>query len=172
MTTNWAFARTIIQEAEVPQHARWRGEETGFTGIKTDLYGAINTETPLFFIANPTVNNIRTKTYYLYLTNFRLIDIPDTISGVELLVAMDRKGRVTDETVQLRYDNEFIGRNMADFKLDQTKTYGADNDTWSADLTSEIVSDPSFGIGIRFQSHPSWPHRDSPLINYVKLRVW
>lgn len=172
MTTNWAFAGTIIQEAEVPQHARWRGEDNGFSGIKSDLYGAINTETPLYHIANPTVNDVKTKTYYLYLTDFRLNNIPDTISGVEVLVAMDRKGRVTDETVQLRFENEFIGRNMADFKLDQTKTYGTDTDTWSAELTPEMISNPSFGVGIRFQSHLSWPHRDSPLINYIKLRVW
>jgi hypothetical protein len=172
MTTNWAFARTIIQQAEIPQHARWRGEENGFTGIKTDLYGAINTESPLFHIANPTVNDIKTKTYYLYLTNFNLSNIPNTISGVELLIAMNRRGRVTDETIRLRHDDEFIGRNMADFKLDQTKTYGSDTDTWGAALTSELISDSSFGVGIRFQSHPNWPHSDSPLINYVKLRVW
>ena len=172
MTTNWAFAGTIIQEAEVEQHARWRGEDTGFSGIKSDLYGAINTETDLCHIANPTVNDRRTKTYYLYLTNFALTNIPDTISGVELLVAMNRKGRITDETIQLRYDNEFIGRNMADYKLDQTKVFGSETDTWSAELTPEIISSPLFGVGIRFQSHLNWPHKDSPMINYVKLRVW
>ena len=108
----------------------------------------------------------------MYLTNFALTNIPDTISGVELLVAMNRKGRITDETIQLRYDNEFIGRNMADYKLDQTKIYGSDTDTWDADITQEMVLDSSFGVGIRFQSHPNWPHKDTPVIDYVKLRVW
>ena len=172
MTTNWAFAGTIIQEAEIIQHAKWRGEETGFSGIKTDLYGAINTETDLYHIANPTVNDIKTKTYYLYLTNFNLINVPDVIAGVEVVIAMNRKGRITDETVQLRYNNEFIGRNLADFKLDQTKTFGSSTDYWSCELTKAMINDPSFGLGIRFQSHPSWPHRDSPMINYIKLRVW
>jgi hypothetical protein len=172
MTTNWAFAGTIIQEAEIPQHARWRGEDTGFSGIKSDLYGAINTETDLYYIANPTVNNRRTKTYYLHLTNFALTNVPDVISGVEVIIAMNRRGRITDETIQLRFDNEFIGDNRADFKLDQTKIFGNETDTWNCDLTKEMVSDSSFGVGLRFQSHPSWPHKDSPLINYVKLRVW
>lgn len=172
MTTNWAFARTIIQEAEVSQHARWRGEENGFSGIKSDLYGAINTETDLYHIANPTVNDRRTKTYYLYLTNFGLINIPDLISGVEVVVAMNRKGRITDETIQLRYNNEFIGHNRADLNLDQTKVFGNETDTWNSTLTNEIVSDASFGVGLRFQSHLNWPHKDSPVINYVKLRVW
>lgn len=172
MTTNWAFAGTIIQEAEVIQHAKWRGEDTGFSGIKSDLYGAINTETDLYHIANPTVNDIKTRTYYLYLTNFNLINVPDVISGVEVIIEMNRKGRITDETIQLRYNDEFIGRNMADFKLDQTKLYGSSTDNWSTEITNEMINDPTFGVGIRFQSHPSWPHRDSPMINYIKLRVW
>lgn len=172
MTTNWAFAGTIIQEAEILQHAKWRGEDTGFSGIKSDLYGAINTETDLYYIANPTVNNRRTKTYYLHLTNFALTNVPDIISGVEVLIAMNRRGRITDDTIQLRFDDEFIGDNLADFKLDQTKIFGNETDTWNCDLTKEMVSDASFGVGLRFQSHPNWPHKDSPLINYVKLRVW
>lgn len=172
MTTNWAFAGNIIQEAEVEQHARWRGQDTGFSGIKSDLYGAINTETDLYHVANPSVNDRKTKTYYLYLTNFNLVNIPETISGVEVIIAMNRKGRITDETVQLRHNNEFIGYNQADFKLDQTKTYGSDTNMWHADITQSMVLDSSFGVGIRFQSHPSWPHKDTPVINYVKLRVW
>lgn len=172
MTTNWAFAGTIIQEAEVEQHARWRGEENGFTGIKSDLYGAIVTDSDLYYVANPTVNNRRTKTYYLHLSNFNLFDIPDVISGVEVVIDMNRRGRVTDDTIQLRYNNEFIGENLADFKLDMQKTFGNSTDLWGAILTREMVSDPSFGVGIRFQSHPQWPHVDSPTINYVKLRVW
>jgi hypothetical protein len=172
MTTNWAFAGTIIQEAEVEQHARWRGEDTGFSGIKSDLYGAINTESDLYHVANPSVNNRKTKTYYLYLTNFNLINVPETISGVEVIIAMNRKGRVTDETVQLRYNNEFIGYNQADFKLDLIKLYGSDTNTWNAEITQSMVLDSSFGVGIRFQSHPSWPHKDTPVIDYVKLRVW
>ena len=172
MTTNWAFAGTIIQESEIIQHAKWRGEDTGFSGIKSDLYGAINTETDLYHIANPTVNNIKTKTYYLYLSNFNLINVPDTITGVEVMIDMNRKGRITDETIQLRYNNEFIGRNLADYKLDQIKVFGGATDDWSTGLTNLMIADPSFGVGIRLQSHPNWPHKDSPRINYIKLRVW
>jgi hypothetical protein len=172
MTTNWAFAGTIIQQAEVIQHAKWRGEDTGFSGIKTDLYGAVGTDSDLYHIANPTVNDIKTKTYFLYLTNFNLINVPNIISGVEVLIEMNRKGRITDETIQLRYNNEFIGRNMADFKLDQRKIFGSSTDNWSSELTRLMAMNSSFGVGIRFQSHPDWPHKDSPLINYIKLRVW
>jgi len=172
MTTNWAFAGTIIQQAEVIQHAKWRGEDTGFYGIKTDLYGAVGTDSDLYHIANPTVNDVKTKTYFLYLTNFNLGNVPDIISGIEVLIEMNRKGRVTDETIQLRYNNEFIGRNMADFKLDQQKIFGSSTDNWSTELTKSMVIDTSFGVGVRFQSHPNWPHKDSPLINYIKLRVW
>lgn len=172
MTTNWAFARNITQESEVAAHAKWRGEDTGFAGIKSDLYGAVGTETDLYHTANLTLNDRKTKTYYLFLTNFNLIDIPDVISGIEVVIEMQRKGRITDETIQLRHNNQFIGLNKADFKLDLTKKYGSETDTWGANLTKEMVTDPSFGVGVRFQSHPSWPHRDSPLIYYIKLRVW
>ena len=172
MTTNWAFARTITQHAEVEQHISWQGEDTGFSGIKSDLYGAIVTSADLYHTANLTVNDRRTKTYYLYLNDFPLINIPETISGVEVIVNIDRRGRITDETIQLMYNGEFIGNNLADFKLDQNKVYGGETDTWGASLTNEMISDSSFGIGIRFQSHPSWPHKDSAKINYIKLRVW
>ena len=172
MTTNWAFARNITQHSEVEQHVSWRGEDTGFSGIKSDLYGAVVTSSDLYHTANLTVNNRRTKTYYLYLTDFNLINVPETITGVEVVINMDRRGRITDDTIQLLHNGVFIGNSLADFKLDQNKIYGSETDTWAANLTNEMVLDPTFGVGVRFQSHPSWPHKDSARINYIKLRVW
>lgn len=172
MTTNWAFARNVTQSAEVVEHAKWRGEDTGFSGIKSDLYGAIGTESDLYHTANLSINDRRTKTYYLYLSNFNFLNVPDTISGVEAVIEMQRRGRITDETIQLRYNDEFIGINKADFKLDIIKTFGGETDTWGANLTRDMILDPSFGIGVRFQSHPNWPHRDRPLMYYIKLRIW
>lgn len=170
MTTPWAFPNTITQVAEVENHIPW-----------TDNYYAIKTEDPVYLsttddllhISNRDVNGLRMKTYYLYLTGFSFLTLPGTINGIELELNMKRGGRITDDTIQLRYDGNFIGENKADYKLDNIKTLGGPDDLWDIPtLSPEIVSDASFGVGLRFQSHPSWPHREHPMINYARIRVW
>jgi len=171
MTTKWFLPNLISQTAEVEQHVPW--VETGFVYLKSDDGNYLSTTRELLHIANPTVNDIKMKTYYLYLAEFGISNLPDIIAGIEVEVNMNRGGRITDDTMQLRYNDEFIGENRATYTLENIKTYGSSTDTWGIEnLTAEMLLDPSFGIGLRFQSHPSWPHREHPKVNYVRIRVW
>ena len=172
MTTQWYYPQTIAQYAEVEQHVSWTGEENNYVYLRNADLSYISTTKELLHIANPTTHDLVMKTAYLYLTDFRLAGLPDVISGVQLEVNMRRGGRITDETIQLRYNDEFIGRNSANMPLNDVTLYGSETDLWELDnLTPSILSDPSFGVGIRYQSHPAWPHREHPMINYIRLRV-
>ena len=55
--------------------------------------------------------------------------------------------------------------------MDPEKVYGGENDTWETTLSAQNINDPTFGITLRFQSHPNWPHKSSPIINAVELRI-
>lgn len=170
MTTPWAFPSNISQEAEVEQHVSWA--DNYFAVTTTDLV-YLSTTKELLHISNTGVNNLKMKTYFLYLTGFSFLAMPDVISGVEVEVNMKRGGRITDEIIQLRYNNAFLGENRADYKLDNEKIYGSPTDLWDIpNLDSAILNDPSFGVGLRFQSHPNWPHKEHPMIGYVRIRVW
>lgn len=172
MTTPWFYPCAVTQYAEVPQHVSWAGLDNNYVDLRHEDGAYLSTTKELLHIANPTVNNIKMKTWYLYLTDFRLANIPEVISGVQVEIEIKRGGRITDDTVQLRYQDQFIGDNRADYLLDIRKTYGGDQDLWSAALTPAMLAEASFGLGVRFQSHPAWPHREHPMLNYIKLRVY
>jgi hypothetical protein len=84
---------------------------------------------------------------------------------------MNRFGRITDDTVQLCLNNNEIGENRANLLLDPIKTYGSQNDLWETTLTNSDVLNPTFGIILRFQSHPRWPHKSTPMIDSVQIRI-
>lgn len=172
MSTLWFYPNTITQTCEVDEHVKWSGEESGFGNAKQSDNSYLSTTRELLHIANSVVNDIKEKTYFLHLTDFNIQDVPETISGIEVEVSVRRGGRITDETVQLRYNDVEISDNKADFHLDTVKIYGASNDTWGATITPEMIQDPRFGVTLRYQSHPNWPHKESPKIDYVKVRVW
>jgi len=174
MSTLWFFPNNVIQSGEIIQHVAWKGESEGFAAIKRAGSDFLVVEKDLLHISNPTTHDIKMKTYYLYLSDFRMTDLPGTIAGIEVAVNMKRGGRITDDTIQLRYNNDFIGLNKATASLENEKIYGGSLDLWDVEvpLTPEMLSDISFGVGLRFQSHPMWPHRESPMINHVKIRIW
>lgn len=170
MPTPWFYPNSVSQHAEVEQHVAWTDDNTNFSTIKNLDGMFLTTVKDLLHISNFTVNNIKMKTYYLYLKDFRIVNL-NPVSGIEVEVKVNRGGRITDDTIQLMYADQFIGDNKADFKLDIQKMYGSSSDIWSITDTS-ILTNSEFGIGIRFQSHPSWPHKESPKLDYVRLRVW
>lgn len=170
MPTAWFYPNTVSQYYEVTAHVPWNNVGNFFS-IKHPDGGSLSLSAPLLHIANPTVNDLKMKTYFLALSEFNVIDLPETISGIEVEINMNRQGRITDDTIQLRYNNQFVGENKANFNLDPNKTYGSNTDLWGASWDYSTITDPSFGIGVRFQSHPSWPHNAYPKIDYIRVRV-
>jgi hypothetical protein len=173
MTTNWTLPRTITQYAETggeDAHVSWL-EVNDFHGLKNLDGKSVRTTRDLIHIAREPRHDIKEKTYYLKLTNFNFVNLPATLSGIELKLSMNRVGRITDETIQLCRNDDLVGDNHASLNLDLIKIYGSETDNWNTNLTMSDIQNSSFGVVIRFQSHPNWPHKSSPLIDAVELRI-
>jgi hypothetical protein len=130
-------------------------------------------------IANPASGPIRDSTYQLICTGFRIPALSD-INGIELRVIAQRNGRIADETIQLTYENSAIGRNNFSYETDEEgrlplfndTVYGSPTDTWGAQVTPEMLQDPSFGVILKFASHPYYPHSSDMQIESVSLTVY
>lgn len=171
MSTNWALPRTISQYAEAGAeslHVRWN---ENFTSLNSVNGKSIKTARDLVHIARDPKHDILEKTYFLKLTNFNFENIPTTLSGIELKLTMNRYGRVTDDTIQLILNDNIIGDNFANESLLPISFYGDLTEKWNTSLSINNVRDSSFGVIIRFKSHPFWPHKSSPYIDGVELRL-
>jgi hypothetical protein len=173
MSTNWALPRTIDQypeEGAELAHVSWQ-EIDNFNAIKNKDGKSIKTSRDLIHIARDPRHDIVEKTYFLRLTNFNFVNVPETITGIEAKISMNRFGRITDETIQLSLSNQLIGDNLANTILDPIKVYGGNDTSWNLNLTRSNILDSTFGIVLRFKSHPNWPHKTSALIDSVELRI-
>jgi hypothetical protein len=173
MTSNWALPRNITQYAEEgaeDAHVSWL-ETNNFNGLKNLDAKSVRTTRDLLHIARDPKIDLTEKTYFLKVTNFNFQNLPQTVTGIELRLSMNRYGRITDDTIQLCLNDNLIGSNNADLNLDLKKIYGGENTLWDTTLTTTQITDPSFGVVLRFKSHPRWPHRCSPLIDAVELRI-
>jgi hypothetical protein len=56
--------------------------------------------------------------------------------------------------------------------LSPVKVYGGEGDLWATQLTVNDIQDPTFGVLLRFQSHPHWPHKDSAMLDAVELQIY
>lgn len=173
MTSNWALPRSVIQYSEEGAelfHVSW-DETDAFTAVKNKDGKHIKTSRDLLHIARDPKKDITEKTYFLKLTGFNFVNLPEQISGIELKLSMNRFGRIMDDTIQLTLAGSVIGENLADVILDPIKVYGGTNEMWQTNLTPLDVVDETFGVVLRFKSHPHWPHKTSALIDSVELRI-
>jgi hypothetical protein len=176
MPTSWTYPTTASQYTDTDVHIPWLHNNETFTeidlGSKTYEINLIYSAKDLLHISNTLVQDIRMKTYYLVLTGFNWRNLPITISGIEARINVRRTGRITDETIQLYHDAP-IGINQATLDLSNDKLYGAPDSLWgSAEITRDMLTEPTFGIVLRYQSHPDWPHKVTPNMEHVQLRVW
>ncbi len=178
MPTPWSLPRTVIQFPEAFEHVAW--DSSGeFYYLKNNDGQFTKALEPLRHRANLRIGPIKNKTWYLVVTNFPLLMASQytnkKIIGIQVQIKADRGGRIVDDTVQLRYQNNWIGENRAQFTVAPRFVYGFagawDLNYSDTNLINAIVQDPSFGVGIRFQSHPAWPHSTTPMIDYVSIRV-
>lgn len=171
MTTIWTTPTRIEQYAEDESHIKWSAVDN-FAALKADINSGVVAVGPLFHIARSPKYDVKMKTWYLRCTGFDFVDLPDTVSGIALRLTMHRGGRVTDETVSLCYQSADLGTNKAQLTVDPAVIYGGHTDTWDAEnISIETVQDSSFGIVLRFQSHPHWPHKTTPIVNAVELQI-
>jgi hypothetical protein len=151
-------------------HIPWREDEfqslTSPNGTSVELNGSLH------HIARAPDADLRNKTWFIQATGYRLNSLPSQLNGIVLNLHSQRRGRVTDDTVQLCLGGKLIGKNQADLSINTLKTYGSPTDLWGTDLSIEDIMDPSFGIVVRFQSHPTWPHRDGAFIGALDLVIY
>lgn len=172
MATIWALPTVISQYAESEAedaHISWQ-EVDNFSSLKNLDGKSIRTSRDLLHIARDPKRDITEKTYFLKVTGFQFNFIPTIIRGIEMKLSSNRFGRITDDTVQLVLNNNPIGLNQANLNLDPIKIYGNESDLWSSNLTSANINS-SFGVIVRFQSHPKWPHKNSMLIDAIEIRL-
>ena len=168
MPTEWFYPTSASQYAEASVHVPWLNIDDNF-----DQINRVRGEKDLRHISNSLVNDIKMKTYYLVLTDFMMSELPETISGIEVYINLRRTGRIFDDTVQLYYNNQPIGANMANRDLFDIKVYGGETVTWDVEgLSRDMLNDPNFGVVLRYQSHPTIPHQTCPYMEHVQLRAW
>jgi hypothetical protein len=137
------------------------------------------TAEPLKHIANPASGPIRDSTFALVCTGFN-IPLLDEINGIEVRVTGQRNGRIADETIQLVYQDQAIGRNNFSYETDEEgrlplfndTVYGGSEDLWGSEITTNMLQDASFGVILKFQSHPYYPHSSDMQIESVSLTVY
>jgi hypothetical protein len=155
---------------------------SAFTASESDflLQKRWRTVKPLVHRANSATGAIRNSTYSLICTDFNMSELPDEITGLELNLQAQRNGRISDYQIQLTYQNNPIGENNfkyitnseGHFLLLNETTYGGPEDLWGTELTKEILQDPSFGVILKFQSHPYYPHSSGMLVESVSITVY
>ena len=115
---------------------------------------------------------MRNKTYFVRATGFNFRNLPDFVSGIEVRLTARRYGRATDDTIELCLNEQTIGDNQATISIAPEKIYGGETNLWSTDnLSIDDIRNETFGIVIRFQAHPHWPHKDPVLIDSVEMRI-
>jgi hypothetical protein len=168
MTTSWTPPTSIAQYAEPGaelHHISWNDVDN-YNG-----HMPVKTSKDLLHIARSPKLDVTMKTYYLSLSSFNFIDLPEIISGIELRLAANRRGRITDETIQLMLNNEPIGKNQASLDLSIHKIYGGETDLWETTITPDDIQNNIFGVLVRFQSHPHWPHKDPVFLDALEVRI-
>jgi hypothetical protein len=174
MATAWTNPTTIIQYAEEgaeTHHISW-DDTDDFASMKSRNGQSVGRMGQLEHIARSPKHDITNKTYFIRATGYNFKNLPSVVSGIELKVTARREGRVTDDTIQLCLNQEVIGDNRADLKINPIKVYGGETDLWGVDnITLSTLQDSSFGVVLRFKSHPSWPHRSAAFIDSVEIRI-
>lgn len=174
MTTEWTTPTLFSQYADQGAediHVSW--DETKFNALINVDNQRLGLNGVLTHIARSPKIDTTNKTYYLKTQGFNFNNLPDVISGIELRINAERRGRITDDTVQLIIDDQVIGENKANLNLDPIKTYGGQTDLWDInDIQVENLRQSTFGVLVRFQSHPHYPHRDGAYISGIELRIY
>lgn len=174
MATDWTNPTIITQYAEEGAenvHILWDDRDE-FSSMKSNNGQSVGTMGYLEHIARSPKTDITNKTYYIRTSGYNFKNLPETLSGIELRLTTRREGRVTDDTIQLCLNEEVIGDNKADLKINPIKIYGSETNLWGVDgISLSTLQDSSFGVVIRFKSHPNWPHRSAAFIDSVEIRI-
>jgi len=171
---------SILQYAADPDNQiPWR--QDNLNCLLYSNQGGLTTTRPLIHIARSPKLDVTNQTWSIQTSGFKFNNLPTVISGILVTIKMNRGGRISDNVVQLCYQGQLIGDNKAQIPYDENLNhsyltditqYGGTADTWRvANLTPELLQDPSFGITLQFKSHPMWPHQTTPMLYSVDIQI-
>jgi hypothetical protein len=171
---------SILQYAEdIDNQIPWRQDKLNSLVYSSE--GGLTTVKPLIHIARSPKLDIMGQTWFIQATGFNFDSLPLDVSGIVVTVNMNRGGRISDSVVQLCYQGQFIGDNLAQVPYDDRinrsylsdiTQYGGIDNTWNVkNLTTSMLQDPSFGIRLQFKSHPMWPHNTTPILYSVDIQI-
>lgn len=172
MATLWALPSNFYQYSEGGAEdvdASWN--EADFIDARLYDKKSLGITKQLYHISRSPKTDLTNHTYFLRATGFKFINLPPSLSGIEVMINARRAGRIMDHTVQLCKNGELVGENLASMNIDPEKTYGGPEVLWGTNLTLADI-DENFGIILRFKAHPKWPHRDSIFIDGLKMRLY
>ena len=90
--------------------------------------------------------------------------------GIQVYVHVSRLARISDLVIQLTYDNELIGLNLADLDADDINTYGGHITEWLPNPIPDLDA-TNIGLVLDYQPHPSVPCSELVYIRDVKMRI-
>lgn len=174
MSSAWATPTIISQFSEDGAeefHVSW-DDSDNFSQLKNFDQRSLNTVGALQHIARSPKHDIKNKTYYIRAKGFNFESLPSVLSGIEVRLNARRYGRVVDDTIQLLVNDVVSGNNKADLIIKPEKIYGGEVDLWGVEnLSLADIQNSDFGIVLRFQCHPNWPHKDPILLDSVEIRI-
>lgn len=174
MPTPWTFPSIITQFVETGAEnsdTAWN-DAMGFSELRSRDGKSLQSMGALKHLARSPKPDIRNKTYFLRCTGFNFLNLPNTISGIEVQLDARRYGRAQDDTIQLCLNGNLIGENQATTEISPQKIYGGETMLWGSNLTRQDILNPTFGFTLRFQAHRQWPHTDPVLIDAIQMRIW
>jgi hypothetical protein len=185
ITTNYLSPTNIQQVATDDTTIEW---QSLYNIIDKGSYASIIS--PLHTISGLWQERYRTHTNQIWTTGYNFTPLGNTLVGIELSLSTQRLSRVEDLVIQLCLNGELIGLNYAlavppdianmytsDNGIVLTPAgnygiYGGEFDMWGTSLTIADLANPTFGIVVSFQSHPTIPHRDIASVDQIAIKVY
>ena len=177
--SSWFTPTNITEDlTDSPPYIAWQGDRGSLTfpmSTSKDLIHIANSGGP-----GPAMTDIRNKTTLLTFTGFNITGVPDTITGIEVKLDIQRNGRIADEFVGIQFGNNLITRTKVNYDQDteghlihfNRNLYGGETDMWDDQITPTDLQDSNFGVLLRLQSHPFYPHRCGCRLYGLALRYY
>lgn len=167
MITDWLIPTTIISDLDA-ENADWEDLHPADNVLQFPLI----TKEDLNHIALHDLAYTSKSGDVLILSGFNIPSYT-TINGIEVMLDIRRRGRITDYVLQFYVGNTPVGDNLAtkDPARPNQSVYGSNTNTWNID-PSVNLQDPNLNLRLQVGPHPNYPSRDPAIIDKVSVRIY
>lgn len=166
MITDWLIPRAISYQ-DNPENVDW----VDTTPLNNTLKFPLKAKAELDHISIHDLAYIGHNGDMLVLKDFNIPEYT-TIQGIEVMIDVRRRARISDYTVQLHNNETAIGLNLAEPTIprDNLSIYGSSTETWGITSFPDLTS-PDFGVLLQVGPHPLYPGKDPAIIDRVAIRI-